>query len=129
MEGAPQPDSASRHHVAAWLAFKQAKGLGEGAGPVTADEQSQRTRQLLLKNDFLEEELAILRGDHTANTVFLEELGKMTSDLTSLLRQKLENEYPALTQGKSLAECRELGRALVDQIFARCQRLADLWTA
>lgn len=75
-------------------------------------------------------EFARDRGEYTSNKVFAENLMALGSEQKALLRQKLENEFPALIPGlepEQRAEVKKLCRQLVDELCRRHQRLVDQW--
>lgn len=70
------------------------------------------------------------RGEFVAKSVFAGAVMELASEQKSLVRQKLENEYPGLVQGlepAQRAELKKVGRALADDICRRMQRLVDKW--
>lgn len=80
-----------------------------------------------LKVERIEFRNGIERGRYYEKQEIAGRLLKLAADQTTILRQKIENEFPALVHGKALEEIREEGRRLVDSLHAQMQLLVAEW--
>lgn len=127
----PAPRANGDHSLAAWTAWLDShpavRARSEEPEPTRAALELERIREqarkLRIANDITEGRY-VLRGD------IARALSGLATGQRALLRQKLENEFPALLSGLDpgqRAELRKLGKELVDRICAESQRLADGW--
>lgn len=117
MPGAPKADSAGRHDVTAWLQFRDAQGLKGAEVKTGGSVVNQKARECLLRNDKLEFQLEVLKKRYTKNEVFVADLEAVSNELRTILRQKLENEYPPIVAGMEPAQVRVYSKRLVDELF------------
>lgn len=125
----PRPQANGRHSVAAWKQFFEThpeikRTLG-GAGPELIELQleslRQKNRALIFDND-------VADGKYTRNEPITAAIAQLGGDIRNLLRQKLENEYPAKVTKLAIPDARAYGRNLVDQILGKLAQFADEWT-
>lgn len=131
---APEPRADGRHSVPAWRKFftdhpdllrrshADAAMAGDRVGLET-ERLRQQVRELTRINDEAERRLV-------PKTELTPALVELAAKQQSLLRQKIENEHPALVPGldpAQRAELRRLGKQLVDTLCAETQRLVAAW--
>lgn len=131
----PEPRADGRHPVADWRAFfeRHPELLRRASSPEAAlagdklaletERLREQVRDLKIGND-------IRAGAYAPRAQLAQELVTLATEQKTMLRQKLENEYPALLPGldeTQRAEARRLGKTLVDQLCQSCQRLVDKW--
>lgn len=125
MSGAPRADSAGRHNTAAWLKFRDERGL---KGSETSSELVARQRILDLKIENEEFDLAVKREQYTENEIFIQEISELGTEQKKFLRQKLESELPKKLAGKDEAFIRAEMGAIVDAVCEQMERLVGKWT-
>jgi hypothetical protein len=119
----PKADAAGRHDVAAWVRFREENGL---KGDETSAEASAKAWNFRLRNEKLEEEIAILRGAHTPNEVFIAQMNDLSAGLNSLLLRK-EKEWPLKLANKSREDLVIEYRAVFDDMRERIRNLVAKW--
>lgn len=120
--GAPRKDEAGRHNTAAWIAFRDARGL---KGSETDEEVHEKARAIRLRNEDLELDIAIKRGEYVEIAELVELLGRFGANQKRLFVQKLEKEWPAKLPKECQAKAREEARKLVDELCRRLQGVVD----
>lgn len=122
MSGAPRPDSAGRHNTAAWLKFRDERGL---KGSESSEDLLEKSRALRLRNEDLELDIAIKRGEFIEIAELIELLGRFGANQKRLFVQKLEKEWPSKFPKELKPIAREQGRALCDELCRRLQGIVD----
>ncbi len=98
---------------------------GEPGG--SSSKSALERRRLRLQCARLEVALARERGEVLSVETGEAMLAELGSTIMSLLRQKLENEWPVSCAGLEPAEIRVKGKALVDDIAGRLQKAVEPW--
>ena len=95
----------------------------------TADQKEQldlrRLRNRIEREEF---EFAKEKKEWVPKSELLPDLNKLATDVQSMLRQKLENEYPSSVTSMEPAQARIYGKRLVDSIYREFARFADKWS-
>lgn len=126
---APRAEANGRHNVAAWRKFFEAhpeiKRTVSGAShellAIQLEQSREKLRQIKFDND-------VAADLYTLNTEITAAISQLGGDIRNLLRQKLENEYPAKVTKLAIPDARAYGRNLVDQILGKFAQFADAWT-
>jgi DNA-binding XRE family transcriptional regulator len=112
---APKKDAKLGYNIAAWIAFAAPFARKEpGADPTS--KQAVEIRKLDLECQKREHELAVLRGEYTANTEIAAHLNACVAHAMSVLRSKFEVELPAELAGKSKAAILDRNKAAIDDV-------------
>lgn len=82
-----------------------------------------------LKVERIEYRNGVEQGRYIEKQKISERLLKLGSDQARVLRQKLENEFPAVLAGRAIEEIREEGRKLVDLLCGMMQELVTEWSS
>lgn len=128
VEGAPKPASDGRHNVQAWREWMKANGHVVKDNSQAGGRMAElKERQLERSVEILEVKLAELRGDVIQVATVEAMLTELGSNIVSLLRQKLENEFPISCAGLEPAQLRVRGKGLVDDICGRLQKAVQPW--
>jgi hypothetical protein len=126
MPAAPKADSAGRHNTAAWIAWRDRNCL---KGSETTEDVKEKIRAVRLRNEDLELDIAIKRGEFVEIASLVELLGRFGGDQKRLFVQKLEKEWPSKFPKELQAKAREQGRILCDELCRRLQEIVDKMAA
>lgn len=124
LPGYPAKNESGARDAGALLAWRDANG--KRGAPETPTEISQKARRILLQNEKMEEEIAILKGAHTPNHIVSAALVSFGSSLNAILIQK-SNELPALFAGRDIPTIRETLDKVFDEMRQRCQEAIRQW--
>jgi hypothetical protein len=127
--GCPGFDDHNRvdlDRVEQWLASN--KDLLEARGELLSKEQAE-VKKILLQCERIEFQNEVLRQKYVEVKTLVPELEILASGQMTVLRQKLENEYPALASGKQPAEIRVMGKELVDLICGEMHKYVQQFKA
>ena len=109
------------YNVAEWIAFAAPFARKEpGADPTS--KQAVEIRKMTADAETKEFNLAVLRGEYTANTEIAAHINACVTHAMSVLRHKFEVELPAELAGKSKAAILERTKAAIDEV---CRILSE----
>lgn len=124
---APRPRANGEHSVPAWRDWFEkhpevrTENPGEEREELLLEQLRQKCRRITFDNDLRE-------GAYVHKEVLADHLGRFAGEATAILRQKLENEFPATLEGLKPAQIRERAKAVVDEILAKFRGHFDTWT-
>jgi hypothetical protein len=112
-----------------WIEKDMATSIVPDAGgaaslPVEPREQAE-LRIFLADAVWKEQRNEIQAGRYTKNEIFIEAVEDLANEQRTILRQKLENEYPSVVAGLEPAQARVYGKRVVDECFRLMQQLAE----
>lgn len=113
---APVAAANGLHEVAAWREFMQRHDL-KGAVPVTDEETALRARKLLAEVEERELKVAVRKGLYVAMEEVRQEWTRIAGRVTSLLRNKFENELPPILSGLDATGIQEENRRAIDEVL------------
>jgi len=92
------------------------------------DRESLECRKMRAQCERIEFNNHLAQSKYVHREILADHLGKFAGETVSILRQKLENEFPAASQGRTIPQIREKAKAVVDEILARFRAHFDGWT-
>ena len=116
---APKPGEDGLHDVGAWREFMRQARL---AGHCGEEEAALRLRRLQAQTEEREMRLAEFRAAHVSVAAVRAEWGRLKERATRVLRQKFEEELPAMLAGRSAAEIQELNMRAIDEALDTLHR-------
>ena len=115
-EDAPTPAANGLHDVAAWREFMKQHDL-KGGTPTTDLETALRARKLLAEVEERELKVAVRKGLYVAIDEVRQEWTRIAGRVTSLLRNKFENELPPILSGLDATGIQEENRKAIDEVL------------
>ena len=113
---APQAAANGLHDVAAWREFMKRHDL-KGAEPGTDFDTALRARKLLAEVEERELKVAVRKGLYVAMEDVRQEWTRIAGRVTSLLRNKFENELPPILSGLDATGIQEENRKAIDEVL------------
>ncbi len=113
---APTPAANGLHDVAAWREFMKQHDL-KGGTPTTDLETALRARKLLAEVEERELKVAVRKGLYVAMEEVRQEWTRIAGRVTSLLRNKFENELPPILSGLDATGIQEENRKAIDEVL------------
>ena len=113
---APTPAANGLHDVAAWREFMRRHDL-KGAAPSTDEEMALRARKLLAEVEDRELKVALKKGLYVSMEEVSLEWTRVAGRVTSLLRNKFENELPPILSGLDATGIQEENRKAIDEVL------------
>ena len=113
---APQPASNGTHDVAAWREFMRRHDL-HGDAPATDEESALRARKLLAEVEDRELKVAIKKQLYVSMEDVRQEWTRVAGRVTSLLRNKFENELPPILSGLDATGIQVECRKAIDEVL------------
>jgi hypothetical protein len=105
--------------------FQERHGLKGNETPLQSQLKDEERK---LKIEKLRFEIDVEKGKYTSNEKIVESISLVSERMKSVLRQKLEIEYPVLINGMAPPEIRKKGADLVDEICRIFHEGAKKWT-
>jgi hypothetical protein len=102
--------------------------LKQNAGASDAKEKAE-LRMFLADAEYKELRTEQKKRELLSVKVFVEAIDDLVNEQRTILRQKLENEYPAVVAGLEPAQARVYGKRVVDELFRLMQQLAGRFRA
>ena len=112
----PTPAANGLHDVAAWREFMKQHDL-KGGTPTTDLETALRARKLLAEVEERELKVAVRKGLYVAIDEVRQEWTRIAGRVTSLLRNKFENELPPILSGLDATGIQEENRKAIDEVL------------
>lgn len=128
--GCPAFKAGNRIHEAELLKWIEAnKALIDAVGSLSLKDKKlvEDIAKVQKANRDADFDFEVKRGRYTENSVLISRLTTLGTAQLAVLRQKIENEMPAATEGMSIAEKRVYGKAVVDAICEKMQGLVVNW--
>ena len=125
--GAPGFDASGRvdcDQVAVWLRDPRNDQLLNSPTARKAIAEARHEEAKLERTEFRN---GIEQGRYLEKRLIADRLLKLSADQVTVLRQKVENEFPPMLVGKGLEEIRTECRALVDRLHALMELLVKDW--
>jgi phage terminase Nu1 subunit (DNA packaging protein) len=113
---APQAAANGLHDVIAWREFMKRHDL-KGAVPASDEETALRARKLLAEVEERELKVAVRKGLYVAMEEVRQEWTRIAGRVTSLLRNKFENELPPILSGLDATGIQEENRKAIDEVL------------
>jgi phage terminase Nu1 subunit (DNA packaging protein) len=113
---APTPAANGLHDVAAWREFMRRHDL-KGAAPSMDEETALRARKLLAEVEDRELKVALKKGLYVSMEEVSLEWTRVAGRVTSLLRNKFENELPPILSGLDATGIQEENRKAIDEVL------------
>lgn len=113
---APTPAANGLHDVAAWRDFMQRHDL-KGASPAADEETALRARKLLAEVEDRELKVAVKKALYVSIEEVSLEWARVAGRVTSLLRNKFENELPPILSGLDATGIQEENRRAIDEVL------------
>jgi phage terminase Nu1 subunit (DNA packaging protein) len=113
---APTPAANGLHDVAAWRDFMQRHDL-KGAAPAADEETALRARKLLAEVEDRELKVAVKKALYVSIEEVSLEWARVAGRVTSLLRNKFENELPPILSGLDATGIQEENRRAIDEVL------------
>lgn len=113
---APTPAANGLHDVAAWRDFMQRHDL-KGAAPAADGETALRARKLLAEVEDRELKVAVKKALYVSIEEVSLEWARVAGRVTSLLRNKFENELPPILSGLDATGIQEENRRAIDEVL------------
>ncbi len=113
---APQAAANGLHDVTAWREFMKRHDL-KGATVTTDEETALRARKLLAEVEERELKVAVRKGLYVAMEDVRQEWTRIAGRVTSLLRNKFENELPPILSGLDATGIQEENRKAIDEVL------------
>lgn len=105
-----------KEHVQSWRDFIALKGLGETVKVAPKERELLMRENLEKKNKLLDIDIAKAEGKVRTVAEVKALMLSIASKQNSILRQKLENEFPGKLKGLNATEIRAEGRKLADRL-------------
>lgn len=113
---APTPAANGLHDVAAWRDFMQRHDL-KGSAPAADEETALRARKLLAEVEDRELKVAVKKALYVSIEEVSLEWARVAGRVTSLLRNKFENELPPILSGLDATGIQEENRRAIDEVL------------
>ncbi len=113
---APTPAANGLHDVSTWREFMKRHDL-KGAEPGTDFDTALRARKLLAEVEERELKVAVRKGLYVAVEDVRQEWTRVAGRVTSLLRNKFENELPPICSGLDATGIQEENRKAIDEVL------------
>jgi hypothetical protein len=124
---APRPRANGEHNVKAWRDWFEkhpelrTENAGDEKEQLQLEQLRQKCRRITFDNDLRE-------GAYVHRDLLADHLGRFGGESVSILRQKLENEFPAAVAGLTPPQVREMAKGLIDEILAKFRAHFETWT-